>query len=187
MIRSNLSVLLAQRSLTVTQVAKETGISRTTLNALEKNYSQGVQLSTINTLCSYLKVTPSDLLKYYPIDIHWKYSFETNDYADGQIVITRNNKSLTFPVTFYTEVTYKYFEEDNPPVCTSAILFINLYQESNENTKYISSVFDELPIEFKSDINSFLLSRFLEHLDDEKHLLVTDETEINIEFEFTKN
>lgn len=72
MIRSNLSILLAERGLKITKVAKETGISRTTLTALSNNYGQGIQFDTLNTLCMYLKVTPNQLLSFVPVDVHLK-------------------------------------------------------------------------------------------------------------------
>lgn len=186
MIRCNLSVLLAQRSLSITQVAKDTGISRTTLNALEKNYSQGVQLSTINTLCSYLHVMPSDLFKYYPIDIEWNYSFTQNDWSDGAITIAKNGKRQTFSIGFNTYIDSKFDGDECPRKCIHAALYVELFQEKPEDTQYIASVFDSLPVEFRSDIESFLLSRFEEFLYDED-LLITDDTQIDIEFEFEEN
>lgn len=61
MIKCRLRVLLAERDLKITQVAKDTGISRTTLTALTYNRCKGVQFDTMNKLCNYLKVSPGDL------------------------------------------------------------------------------------------------------------------------------
>ena len=69
MIRSNLAVLLAETNLKIARVSHDTGISRTTLTALSQNYCKGIQFDTLNTLCSYLNVTPSELIQYYPVDI----------------------------------------------------------------------------------------------------------------------
>lgn len=69
MIRCNLSILLAERGLTISQVSEDTGISRTTLTALAKNRNSGIQLETINTLCLYLKIEPSQLIAFLPFDI----------------------------------------------------------------------------------------------------------------------
>lgn len=184
MIRCNLSVLLAQRSLTVTQVSKETGISRTTLNALEKNYSQGLQLSTINTLCSYLQTTPSELLKYYPVDIIWKCGFSFNSWSSGKIIISKNNKSTTFPIGFLTDIFTEFAGDESPRICGNASLYVDLSQEKEEDTKYINSIFANLPIEFKSDIEGFLLAEFHEFLLQEKSIFVSDDIDLNIEFGF---
>lgn len=83
MIRSNLSILLAERGLKITKVAKETGISRTTLTALSNNYGQGIQFDTLNTLCMYLKVTPNQLLSFVPVDIR-PYLCEMEFYNNGE-------------------------------------------------------------------------------------------------------
>lgn len=77
MIRCNLSILLAERNLKISRVAHDTKISRTTLTSLASNRSQGVQLETINTLCSYLRVTPDEIISYFPINIEITYHPES--------------------------------------------------------------------------------------------------------------
>lgn len=72
MVRCNLAVLLAERNLRITKVSSDTGISRTTLTNLANNYGTGIQLDTLNTLCMYLKVTPSQIFHFVPVDIKVK-------------------------------------------------------------------------------------------------------------------
>lgn len=69
MILCNLSVLLAERHLKISKVSQDTGISRTTLTALANNYGKGLQFDTIDTLCLYLKTTPSQLIAFAPVTI----------------------------------------------------------------------------------------------------------------------
>lgn len=69
MLIPNLSVLLAERRLTLSKVSSDTGLSRTTLTALAGRAARGVQFDTLNTLCQYLKVTPNDLFIYRPFDL----------------------------------------------------------------------------------------------------------------------
>lgn len=78
MIITNLAMLLAQRQMKITRVASDTGISRTTLTALSKNNSKGVQLETMDTLCQYLSVSPADFFEYLPFDV------------SADVVITKN-------------------------------------------------------------------------------------------------
>ena len=68
MLKCNLAVLLAERKLKISKVSKDTGISRTTLTSLANNYSQGIQLDTLNTLCSYLRITPAEFFCYAPFN-----------------------------------------------------------------------------------------------------------------------
>lgn len=69
MLIPNLSVLLAERRLTLTKVAQDTGLSRTTLTALTTRSAKGIQFDTLNRLCQYLKVTPDALFVYRPFDL----------------------------------------------------------------------------------------------------------------------
>ena len=71
MIHCNLATLLAQRNLKISKVYQDTGISRTTLTALAYNHAQGIQFDTLNTLCTYLKVAPTDLILHVPVDVTW--------------------------------------------------------------------------------------------------------------------
>lgn len=72
MISTNLKILLAERSLTISKVCEDTGISRTTLTALCSNKSKGIQFDTLDTLCNYLNVLPEDILTFSPYRISFK-------------------------------------------------------------------------------------------------------------------
>lgn len=69
MLIPNLSILLAERRLTISKAAQDTGISRTTLTALTSRSARGIQFDTLNRLCQYLKVTPDALFIYRPFDL----------------------------------------------------------------------------------------------------------------------
>ena len=69
MLIPNLSVLLAERRLTLSKVSEDTRLSRTTLTALAGGGAKGIQFDTLNTLCQYLKITPGELFVYRPFDL----------------------------------------------------------------------------------------------------------------------
>lgn len=69
MLRYNLNKLLAERNLSANRVYVDTGISRSTLSKLINNQSNMIQLETIDKLCQYLKVSPSEFLAYIPLDV----------------------------------------------------------------------------------------------------------------------
>lgn len=75
MIHNNLSVLMAKRNVKASRVSAETGISRSTLNSISNNSSKMIQMETINTLCSYLKVEPNDFFSFSPIDFSFNFQF----------------------------------------------------------------------------------------------------------------
>lgn len=86
MIRNQLSTLLAERSLTASKLANDTGIAKSTLSKITTNSSGKIDYSTINTLCNYLKVTPADFFEYSPLDA--SFYFELGD-------ITTTNEELS--------------------------------------------------------------------------------------------
>lgn len=73
MIFNRLEMLLSERELTISQVAKDTGLSRTTLTYMVQNNSKGIQLATLNQLCQYLHVRPDDFFEYYPFDLAYQF------------------------------------------------------------------------------------------------------------------
>ena len=63
MIVCNLPVLLAERRMKVADVARETGLSKTTLHKLYNGQSTRIDFETIEKLCLLLNVEVGDLLK----------------------------------------------------------------------------------------------------------------------------
>src|SRR5690625_3225521 len=81
MIRNRLSILLAERGLTITKVAKETGISRNTITSTAQNDTEMIRLKTINSLCKFLNVTPTEFFEYEPIDIEFEATINKLEYS----------------------------------------------------------------------------------------------------------
>ncbi|MGG0794636.1 helix-turn-helix transcriptional regulator [Brevibacillus laterosporus] len=75
MIKCNLAVILAERGLKITDVAKATGISRTTLTALYYNQGKGIQFDTLDLLCEQLGIPVSQLISHHYVD------FEIEEYT----------------------------------------------------------------------------------------------------------
>lgn len=61
--RNNFRVILAEKELTITDVSKATGISRTTLNALFYKRAKGIQFQTLLVLCKFLKCEIGELFE----------------------------------------------------------------------------------------------------------------------------
>ncbi len=95
MIKCNLAVLLAERNLKITQVSKDTGISRTTLTSLVNNYSQGIQIETLNKLCIYLQVTPEQFFSYIPYDFSIRTELVEDEFFTIEFTFTAKSKKLT--------------------------------------------------------------------------------------------
>lgn len=61
--RCNLLVLLAERRKKISQLSKETGISRTTLTSLCYDKAKGVTFEVLDKLCNALNCSVGDILK----------------------------------------------------------------------------------------------------------------------------
>lgn len=61
--RIRLWELMAERNLKITQVSKDTGLSRPTLNNIKFNKNKAVQMETIDILCNYFRITPGELFE----------------------------------------------------------------------------------------------------------------------------
>lgn len=78
MIRNRFSILMAERELTAAKVSAETGISRSTLSTLVNNSGDGVQFKTLDKLCNYLEISPSDFFDYSPFILD--YNLNVSDF-----------------------------------------------------------------------------------------------------------
>lgn len=65
-IHIKLSTLLGERRLKMATVAKETGISTTTLQGLYHDRVKRIDFRVANTLCNYLGCRLEELLEYTP-------------------------------------------------------------------------------------------------------------------------
>ena len=66
MITNDLRIILAERYITKTDFAKDTGISRKTITAICNNKITMIRLETINTICNKLDITPTEFFNYVP-------------------------------------------------------------------------------------------------------------------------
>lgn len=148
MIISNLNVLLAQRGLKISDVARDTGLSRTTLYSMADNISGGYQLSTLDKLCTYLNVTPGDLFIYKNLDVN------LIDFKLFEITENGNRGSFYFRINSDYDIKH--------------------YQFSLECNKYIYNKTSRLSIEIQDQEESLSLCKFLHSLGVEMHLYITD-------------
>lgn len=63
-IKNKLMVLLAEKELSLSDLAKQTGLRYATLWAFAKNKTQKADYEILNRVCRTLGCTPGDVLKY---------------------------------------------------------------------------------------------------------------------------
>jgi len=66
MILVEIDQLLKERKRSFYWLAKETGVSHTTLWRLKKDKAQGITFNTLERICETLKCQPGDVLKVRP-------------------------------------------------------------------------------------------------------------------------
>lgn len=154
MVRCNLTILLAERNLKITQVSKDTGISRTTLTYLANNYSKGVQYDTLNILCTYLNVTPGKLISHVPIDIKISnFNITGKDYEDLTLELEITSKGEKHLYDLFGQLKNTLTEG----VLTGLDIDIYLIDPHGEEiieseNEFIQKIFSSLPLPFLKDI-----------------------------------
>ena len=171
MIRCNLAILLAEKGLKITDISRETGISRTTLTSLSNNYSKGVQFDTINALCNYLDTTPDKLITYIPVDISiLEIKSKPTDERNLSIKVKMNKNHFNYYTYLDATCIYNSSETFNLDLEELKILHdidisvgIDHYLESDWDQSEIENTIEKLPEVFKNDFKNQLIDCIIKH------------------------
>lgn len=101
MLANRLSILLAERQLTNKQIVEDTGLSRNSVSNIATNPYANISTATVDTLCNYLGVSPTEFWEFSPYEIKTKNVIEedkTN--ADFLVSVLRSKKELLYPYDF---------------------------------------------------------------------------------------
>ncbi len=146
MLANRLKVLLAERQLTNKQVSDDTKISRNTISNIINNPDANIATNTIDRLCNYLEIDPSNFFEYSPYLITFEYKVGIYDEYDSDPKIAPF--ALLHVVSGDTEDSFRFIYEPDD------------YLNSNIATRDYDG-FDEiyscLPLSFKSDIMDILV------------------------------
>lgn len=66
MIRNKLRVLLADRRISMSELAKMTNLHYTTINRFEKEGQQRLNMKAMDAVCEALEIQPGDILEHVP-------------------------------------------------------------------------------------------------------------------------
>lgn len=64
--KNNLSTILGSRLMTITELARKTGLSRNTLTEIYYQRAKSVKLETLAKICDALQISLSELIEYEP-------------------------------------------------------------------------------------------------------------------------
>ena len=62
--RVNLDVVMAQRKMGLTELAKEVDITMANLSILKNNKAKAIRFSTLESICTALHCQPGDILEF---------------------------------------------------------------------------------------------------------------------------
>lgn len=65
-IRTHLDVLLAERDMTLAELARRVGVTVVNLSVLKNDRARAVRFSTLSAICRELDCQPGDLLSFEP-------------------------------------------------------------------------------------------------------------------------
>jgi putative transcriptional regulator len=65
-IKLNLDRIMAEREISLTELAERIGITLANLSILKTNKARAVRFTTLEALCRELKCQPGDLLEFVP-------------------------------------------------------------------------------------------------------------------------
>lgn len=154
MLLCNLAVLMAERGLKIADVYEQTGISKTTLMALSENKGKGVQFETVDKLCNFFQINPSDFFVYSSYIFTLKKIAENNTTAIS-ITGKQGIKKVEFePFTIFKDDDFVHIHSEDEEL-------ENIFNEMNKllQRKFISdlrkAIFDIYKINSGYEITIF--------------------------------
>ena len=66
MIKNKLFYWIDKQKVSISEISKDTGLSRTTLTDLKFHRTARIDLRMLETLCQYFNITPGEFFEYKP-------------------------------------------------------------------------------------------------------------------------
>lgn len=171
MLICKLAGILSSRKITITELSDSIYVSRTALSQLVNNATKGIQYETLDKLCSYLKLSPNDILLHHPVDfectkcdyVFTSFCFENFHNGDSiesmmHFNVYRGNiiNEFEIPILLTVKIQAGIF-------CVDCAIFYN-------EVKLFERLFDAVPVEMthiiESDIMNVLVDVFGEGVPD---------------------
>ena len=175
MLKTNLAVLMAERGLKISDLYEATGISKTTLMAIADNTGKGIQYDTVDKLCNYLNVSPTEFFIYAPFLVTISEAvFRNNDYLYNFLCNVKSGEQES-----NYNVAAQYYGKD----CETAADDLNdvykdlsrfdfvIYSEIQANDfndgESFFRFYKSLPIQFQNTLKDRLFSKMIDYANGE--------------------
>lgn len=160
MLRNNLAKLMIDRSVTATQLFNDTGIARSTISKISNNNTDKISLQTIDKICNYLEVSPSEFFDFWAYDVKIQSGFDNFD------TLSEVKENWKFATNF-EEPCYLLLEFKRGRDRKHFLEYKFIYQYSEDPDKAFNpslndiqlngsisqvAIFDDMPVQFKNEL-----------------------------------
>ena len=158
MLQNNLNKLLGERNVKISAVAEATGLAHTTLFSLIKESTAGIQFETIEKLCSYFQITPSELFDYSPYNLEPTLEKQLFELNENSVEFTLNIKDGIYDKDFKLLAQFQ-LPQNNPYFPKSNKEDYELYV-----TEDLFKIIDTLGTNLKRKFYQIMLSKLINSL-----------------------
>lgn len=191
MLKSRLSVILAEQGIRQDYLSEKTGISKTTISNIANNKTNGLKYDTLNDLARFLQVTPGELFDYFNKDISLSLGefldvrdtrVPTVEYETSQTTIggcffnISSSKGLTNRISFFIVIEEAFFIQNEHSSYVDAwgnsdyLIDISTDQRYDSTPEVLDLFLKELPKTFLStfeqEVIDFFTDTLYSHLED---------------------
>lgn len=177
LLANRLSVLLAERQLSIKQVVEDTGLSRNAVSNIVNKPNANIATETIDILCRYLQVTPNDFFLYWPYATRIKLQGD-----EIWLGFESASGMRTFAPTIYLmseKETWGLLSEQTP-FDVHAVYVLANEEDEVDSTEQLKKLFASAPIAFQKEIEKKYIGciqTFLENHKDEVNKIVSSSNE----------
>lgn len=175
MLANRLSVLMAERQLSIKQVVQDTGLSRNTISNITNNPESNISTETLDKLCIYFEVDPSEFFVFSP------YSIELGLNSNDKIMlmsVTYHRKEQLYDLLLY--ISSDDFDQETDARLKSFDIYFDI--NSDMGASKVLEIYNSLPMIFKTQ----LTNRILKHIEDSFDMTTLDISIID-QKDYTKN
>ncbi|MEE6714303.1 helix-turn-helix transcriptional regulator [Schleiferilactobacillus harbinensis] len=164
MLANRLSILLAERDMTIKELTTKTGLSRNTVSNLVNKPTGNISVKTTDLLCNYLKITPREFFEYSPVYL----SFPNNVSSHGNIVARIDGlpRIFEYTITVDKNAPDERLSFYNADVSFDKFLTLRIGGKGNEDFQFmvytrLSARFQKIVLERLEElVDAFISSEF---------------------------